>query len=429
MELSYLYDGNESKDFSALSKEILDKTSNQIEPKEFEALVKALDNGTRENLVNTNLAQVISWCENIKEERKFADINHPMAAFYLYDAGMALCNHEGKPQKAQEYFEKIIKLKELVSPKEYNRGLIRNVVSNIDLLNYDQAFFYAQELTKESLKGGKKLKELFEDMDSTEQAIHYSQFAQVCCFISEDNTMLVESGKLTKEEYDLYKKMPKSFFENALSLYPKESPDAQITRSYYLHFLISLAEEAAKNGLSDSNYLAYREQYDRQAELYFKEKTFPEQLIKILGAFKEQNDNIHPEYSLAIWCKALMIFGSDKEKAECMERFPYKVVKEYIKERHPWELILYYLAVLYQTIGNKDRANECLTGLSNETFKEPLLRCITANAKRRYYRFTKETKKEEAEAEHLYELIKDYTSGRLPKSKEQLDGIFTYTYC
>ena len=68
-------------------------------------------------------------------------------------------------------------------------------------------------------------------------------------------------------------------------------------------------------------------------------------------------------------------------------------------------------------------------GLSEETYREPLLQCITVNAKRKYYRITKETGKEAAEADRLYELVKEYTSGRLPKSKEQLDGIFTYTYC
>jgi len=452
-------------DFDELEKEILTVVKENMENRDYEICARTLDDKTRETQLDRNLDYIFETLLWIKGEREWNDKNNYRAAFSLYVAGIAIRNHAGRADLAKICLQQVNKLKRFVSEADYANCSNRLIVSCIDLLDFDSAFLLSLEKTKSS--GNLEMEFRTENFrfETTEQAKDYSQLAQICSFMNLNNTTLVEKGKVTKEQFLLYKKLTESFFINSLKRFRKGSEDYLITLSYYLHFLVSegaarvpIIEEydlavkeyqiegkhltkaqerkkekllSKKNEISEirKEYESSKKKFEEYSVLYFGYEKAEEQLEYILSLFPKRKVKINPVYAFALWCKALPVFYSKKTMEKTMRLISDEVLKKYISNKHPWELICFYLAKIYTHMGNEKAASQVLLYVTDEMESTQLLSIIVSNARMEHYKEMGNMKDYETEKGKLVKKLKKYTNRKLPKEDGVAENIVTYTYC
>lgn len=451
-------------DLAEVKEFLTNRVKDEMEPEDFRLLAGSLDDKTREMKIDSSVEFIFDQCIQIKKCREWSDRGYYQAAFSLYKAGIAIRNHQGRPDLAKVYLQQIQKIKRYISDADYNQCMNRFIVSYIDLLDFDSAFRQSLEKTKISGEEETELKKGDYRFDTIEQAKDYSQLAQICSFMNRSNTTLVETGQLTEERFALYKNLAGSFFTNALNRFRKNSDDYKITMNYYLHYLVSEGEtrylpvsefeESVQTFEADgkrltkaqerkrekllakrkeieelqNEYNDFKNLYLKYAAEYFGSDNLKEQLDSIMSLLGKKKPRINPEYSLALWCKALLVFFSKSDIRKVMSVFPKMQVINSISSRHPWELTCSYLARIYNRIGQEKDAEEMLALITKEMESTPLLSIIVSNAYLKYYSEAGQKEKAENEQINLEKKLRKYTNKKLPKQDGEAETIVTYSY-
>ena len=84
-----------------LSEELFRFIEEKMEPKDYKIAAGTLDDNTRENKIDETVDYILDRLLLIKENRLWADKNNHTAAFSLYKVGIAIRNHEGRPDLAK----------------------------------------------------------------------------------------------------------------------------------------------------------------------------------------------------------------------------------------------------------------------------------------------------------------------------------------
>ena len=344
--------------------------------------------------------------------------------YRLYDAGVALFNHEGMAEKSHEYIQKMSRLSEYVEDERLKNDCVnRHTVNLIDRMMFNEAFLLSKTVAAKTGKESNKGKRGYVPTVSRARAL--SQFAQVCAFINEYNS------SLSPEDISYYGKMAESFFLNSLDLWKelKDEDNYYITLCYYLHYLVSIADNLDDDATEEIK--ALRKRYmERSAEYFYGETTPRRQLEALITRDKDLNGR-NFAHSVFIWIKgSLMFYPIDQVKAALREENLCAILDR-ATEGHPWELIYYYLAEACFLSGKKDKAEEtfkCCLLQNAKTQTQPILQSIVYSLILRYLELTGETDGMDEWENQLYQSVQSVTGGRLPKQKEESRKVITYAY-
>ena len=444
-----------------------EKIESNVDVDSFTKLVKELNEYTFKTRLPDELNYIFNRTMELYRKHKDTLGIDEQTAFLLYDTGVVLCNHSADTSRNKKFLSEIKKLRKYIDENEYDRRRNRYIVAYIDLLNFDDAFVISREnVIINGQKGRIKRIEIGDiNFKSKDHAKALSQFAQICAFMNESNSSLVEKGILSEAKFENYKDFVEGLFEMALERFKKCSADYYITVNYLMHYYLSKIDELTFikvfedkerefAGLEGKNLTKsekrkfekaktvfendrdfYEEQlaekhnliekYNIYANIYFEGNNTPKEQFEYIMTLNKKS-KVNPTYALFLWSKSLLkIYNSSDVKEIIGKEFFDDEINNRFRDSHPWELICLYLAEAYHVTGDgkKEKYYFDKAHIKNEN---ELIKCLISNSKYHFYLFTNNNKAM-AEKDNLEKILKEYTKGRF--SKKDAGDVITYTYC
>ena len=285
--------------------------------------------------------------------------------FALYDAGAALFNHTGQPQKAMECRKKSLAVSKGQDISQILRMRNRLAVSYCDALNFEEAL--------KTVNGTIDYEQMIRDMQ-TEMSI-------------DDSFKDVAEGRALSQRGQVYAFMrnpeAEKDFLTALELLGESEDDYLITLSYLLQYYLDIKE---------------KEKYEKYAKIYFNSDDLYEQFTNLINEGCGENKRINLKFSLYIFVKAVCEFYRNTEDRQLntalldIESALSSRKKEAKNEigGHPWELIYKYLAFYAYNAGKPSKAKNYIQK-SQSVLKDAgeIIEKINAETLKEYERLTK----------------------------------------
>ena len=323
--------------------------------------------------------------------------------FKLYNAGISVFNHIGKPDKADACFQKCRTLARHAHIEDYLRALSKQAVQKMDRYQTEEA----REITEEAIAYEKELSTLKQLLyqDETDNfksyAISLSQCGQVYAAMQDKKA----------EEY----------FKEALSHFEKNSNDYFITMSYLLHHYISQKE---------------KDSYDRYAAEYFGGNTEPLQQFDYL---MKEGTKEHPLFTLKF---AFFVFLKGTfclHRADISRELRLKLLeiektfKQYGAAKeingHPWELIYKYLAFLALQQGKETLAHDYMAKAETIVQNQgPVIDNIVLKGKWQFAQRSGQTEKCQEYIEQIAENTRNLAGDTSEYSEKELLDKINYMY-
>ena len=317
------------------------------------ALTKLVSSTLRDEINQNELKFIFDEMFEGRPDENAASI-HPkdgQALFELYSTGVAAYNHVGDSATALKYYKKCEKYAQYVSVDEWLAAVNRGTVIMDDLLKHKDA----EKAAKKNVRNQKKLAILKRSLygrkyDDSALGKAYSQYGQALAFQR--------------------KKAAEAAFQKALSFMVNDPGNRAITLSYLLHFYVD-QEDLRK--------------YEQYAEGYLNSRDPKEQLSHLIEAARNGG---FVNYALYLYSKALWVFYADKVDDEMLGLLQTIETMISDRDRHPWELIYKYYALIFAA---KNRTGEAETYLKKAKVKDAgsIIRAIEQAGRLKYAQFTR----------------------------------------
>lgn len=270
----------------------------------------------------------------------------------MYSVEMIVNNHNGDYDAAKKSFAKAGKYWDYVSIEDMCEMRNKYAVALTDSGDYEDAT-NVSTTTIELLNKYIDWREQY-TMVSNKPAIlgkTYSQRGQCRAFMNAND-------------------MANQDFDEALQIFEEGSLDYQKTMSYYLHSLIEMGDSDA---------------YESKAKEYFKTSDVTKQYSNISNL-----DNVHPEFALYVYIKALWVFYKDQIADTDIMTFLAWVKDKYrdvADNSHPKELIYKYCAFLNYYLGCEKSAEKYMKKVDSVSDNsDTAIRDIIENGKEEFER-------------------------------------------
>ncbi len=287
------------------------------------------------------------------------DISNKSCILYeLYDILLCVENHNGSVKESRNYLQKITQYSSCVSHEKYLESVNRAMQIYFNSLMfeeitelYDLLILSAEQMKgsyRDQLSNTQEILRFFELEDKEKRPGNQKEQSANQKGLPENKEELPEIrlkslGKLYSTQAQAFafrKEYEKACecFEKAMNEFEKGSADYQITLSYYLHCLISMADYENYRTMS-AQYFG-TEDVERQIRNLIKGKSFVE-LFTL-------------RFAIWLWLKSLYVF---REKMTGFKRAERRKTIKYVidtlssanDERikaHPWEFIYKYLYLI-----------------------------------------------------------------------------------
>ena len=240
-----------------------------------------------------------------------ADSGNKPLLFLLAKSKMAIYNHEGKFAKAQEEYDRCMRLSSYVPIEEFLGIQLRKCVSLTDAGSYSEA----ETLAAGIVAHHRELNRIRSEFTGCSPVVSPS-CGRALSTLGQCNAFTGNTQAAA------------GHFSEALSCYAEYSVDWYITGSYYLHTLIEAGE---------------KEQYETFARKYFLRSTLRKQFHSILSG---KCGNI--AFSLFVFLKGIWFLNQEISVPD-LSAILEESVSYYRAQKasgHPWQLILKYCALL-----------------------------------------------------------------------------------
>ena len=275
--------------------------------------------------------------------------------FKLAKAEMTIANHHGSYKAAAKAYQNAVEWASYLPIEDYLD--LRNMLT--EALLDSEHFNEALQISKESVNYAENLCDIQHRM--LPNATGHSPIYGRC--LSQLAQSLAFKGRYAEAS---------PYFEKAIVEFGNNQTEIQKTRSFYLHNLIE-SQDAEK--------------YQNQAKLYFGKDTLKEQ---IEVATNKGADYTSQKFMLYVLVKALYFFPqpsfSEKEVLQLTQHLLQFCLER--KDKHPWEMIMKYCALLRMKYVNGDDniALRCMDQAekSVEDSKNGILPKIVAEGKKQF---------------------------------------------
>lgn len=316
------------------------------------ALTKLVSSTLRDEINQNELKFIFDEMFEGRPDENAASI-HPkdgQVLFELYSTGVAAYNHVGDSATALKYYKKCEKYAQYVSVDEWLAAVNRGTVIMDDLLKHKDA----EKAAKKNVRNQKKLAILKRSLygrkyNDPALGKAYSQYGQTLAFQR--------------------KKAAEAVFQKALSFMENDSGNRAITLSYLLHFYVD-QEDLRK--------------YEQYVEGYLNSRDPKEQLSHLIAVARNGG---FVNYALYLYSKALWVFYADRVDDEMLGLLQTIETMISDRDRHPWELIYKYYALIFAA---KDKTEEAETYLKKAKARDAgsIIRAIEQAGRLKYAQFT-----------------------------------------
>jgi hypothetical protein len=378
----------------------------RVDTSSFSMAVRQFSQSIKNNNLKPNkLVFIYEALVSLKNSISFSNAQDNAVLYDLFDAGAATYNHVGNSDKAQECIEMCKQYVKYVGVERELRNRNKYVVSLCDSLEFERA----TEIAKETYEYYKRIFEIQKNIYGNDNAnvhdygIINSQLGQCYAYLNDSEA--------------------EKYFNDALGLFDKGTPDYYQTESYLLHYYIQVGNK--------EKYVAFAN------EFFGGKDDAMEQLEYIVNeGLKKSDPLISVRFALFVFIKGVYRFFLDELSDELADKIIHfettlKAIDRRVEEHfggYPWVLIYKYLSLI-SAVKNNEMSKDYLKKVKIAPGSAGIMDLMKQLAIYNIAVAIEAKALIEESAKRTIDAYNQLTEGKIAKDINDINSEITFIYC